>query len=94
MRIIGMGVLNSFCEKHSDCRTWIANWVSDVKGSQWKTPHDIKMRYSSVSFLEDRIIIFNVRGNDYRLVVQVTFSLGIVAIKWAGTHSQYDRRYG
>jgi len=94
MRIIGLGVLNAFCEKHADCRAWIATWVSDVKGSQWSTPHDIKKRYSSVSFLEDRIVIFNVRGNDYRLVVQVAFSVGIVAIKWAGTHSQYDRRYG
>ena len=94
MRIIGLGVLDSFCAKHADCRKWVANWLSDVRGSNWKTTHDIKNRYPSASFLEERIVIFNVRGNEYRLVVQVTFNIGVVEIKWAGTHSEYERKYG
>lgn len=94
MRIVGLGVLDSFCVKHADCRKWVANWISDAKRSHWKTTHDIKNRYPSASFLENRIVIFNVRGNEYRLVVQVTFNIGVVAIKWAGTHSQYERHYG
>ena len=94
MRIIGLGILHSFCAKHADCRSWIANWISDAKGTHWKTTHDIKKRYPSASFLGDSIVIFNVRGNEYRLEVQVAFAVGVVAIKWVGSHSQYDRRYG
>lgn len=94
MRIIGLGVLNTFCAKHADCRTWITNWISDVKASRWVTTHDIKQRYPSASFLEDRVVIFNVRGNDYRLEVQIALAVGVIAIKWIGTHAQYNRRYG
>lgn len=93
MRIIGLGLLHTFCARHADCRNWIARWIGDVKAVQWKTTHDIKQRYPSASFLENNIVIFNVRGNEYRLVVQVTLPVGVVAVKWIGTHAQYDRHY-
>jgi mRNA interferase HigB len=92
MRIVGLGVLHAFCDLHPDCRGWIENWISDVEGQSWKTPQDVKDRYRSASFLPDRVVIFNVRGNDYRLEVQIAFNIGVVYIRWIGTHAEYSKR--
>ena len=93
MRIIGLGRLQQFTTTHPDCRSWVKNWVSDVKASQWKTTQDIKRRYPAASFLPDNVVIFNVRGNNYRLVTQIAFGVGVVAVKWEGTHAEYSRQY-
>ena len=91
MRVIGLSLLNAFCREHPDCRKWIANWISDAKRSDWATTHDIKARYASASFLPENVVIFNVRGNEYRLVTQIVFNVGVVAVKWIGTHAEYDQ---
>lgn len=93
MRIIGQQTLHQFGVVHADCRSWLGNWTIDVRASQWSVSHDIKQRYPTASFLPANIVIFNVRGNDYRLEVQIAYNTGIVAIKWIGTHSEYSRRY-
>ncbi|KGV83020.1 addiction module toxin RelE [Burkholderia stagnalis] len=92
MRVIGLGVLSAFCDEHADCRKWVSNWIQDVKQGTWTTTHDIKLRYPSASFLAENIVIFNVRGNSYRLETQVAFGTGVVAVKWIGTHAEYDKR--
>ncbi|MFJ1471056.1 type II toxin-antitoxin system HigB family toxin [Massilia orientalis] len=92
MKLIGLGVLDTFCIRHADCRKWISNWISDVRASSWKTSQDIKGRYSTASFLAENIVIFNVRGNEYRLETQVAYNAGVVVVKWAGTHEQYTKR--
>jgi len=66
----------------------------DVCAADWKTPQDVKNHYSSASFLPDRVIIFNVKGNSYRLVVQCAFNTKHVVVKWVGTHAEYDKVYG
>lgn len=91
-RIIGLDRLHSFCERHADCRKWIANWIVDVKNSTWATPQDIKDRYHTASLLADNVTIFNVRGNDYRLEVQVAFAAHVVVVRWIGTHAEYTKR--
>jgi mRNA interferase HigB len=92
MRVVGLGVLSDFCDKHSDCRKWISNWIADARDSRWETSHDIKNRYPSASFLAANIVIFNVRGNEYRMEIQVAYNAGVVSIKWIGTHDQYMKR--
>jgi len=92
MKVIGIGLLSAFCESHADCRTWIANWIADVKQCTWSTPHDVKARYPSASLLATCIVIFNVRGNEYRLETQIAFGVGVIAVKWIGTHAEYDKR--
>lgn len=92
MKLIGLGVLHVFCEDHADCRKWITNWISDVRGVRWRSTHEVKSRYPSASFLANNVVIFNVRGNAYRLETQIAFNTGIVAVKWIGTHAQYSRR--
>jgi mRNA interferase HigB len=94
MRIIGLSRLHDFCVDHADCRRWITNWISDTRGSRWKISHDIRLRYLSVSFLANNVVVFNVRGNDYRLETQIAYGIGTVAVKWIGTHAEYTRRHG
>lgn len=92
MRVIGLGLLSAFCEDHADCRKWVANWIADAKRSTWTTPLDVKARYPAASLLPERVVIFNVRGNEYRLVTQIAYGLGVVVVRWIGTHADYDKQ--
>ena len=85
-------MLADFCAKHADCRKWIANWIADANGSRRETSHEIKTCYPSASFLAANIVIFNVRGNEYRMETQVAYNAGVITIKWIGTHDQYMKR--
>lgn len=90
MRIAGRERLELFCGKHADARAWIERWLADVELAAWTKPRDIRSQYASASFLADSVVIFNVKGNAYRLEVVVAYRTGIVSIRWAGTHREYD----
>lgn len=92
MRIAGRELLERFCGKHADARAWIERWLADVELADWTKPHDIRGQYASASFLAHGVVIFNVKGNAYRLDVAVAYRTGVVAIRWAGTHREYDER--
>ena len=62
-----------------------------MKKAEWKTPDDIKKIYSNASFLEDNRVVFNIKGDDYRLVVHIDYLRKIVRVKFIGTHSEYDK---
>jgi len=94
MRILGLSRLHEFTKSYSDSRKWISNWVADVRGSRWTNFHDVKHKYPSASFLAKNVVIFNVKGNNYRMETQVTFGTQILVVKWIGTHADYDRRNG
>lgn len=93
MKLLGRGLLTKFTKKHPDARGWVGNWVSDVECSVWKTSVDIKQRYASASFLKDNVVIFNVKGNSYRLEVGVAYKSETVIVKCIGTHAEYTKRY-
>ena len=92
MLLVGRDRLDEFIKAHADARAWIENWINDVEAARWRTPQDIKSSYASVSILANRIVIFNVKGNRYRLEVQVAYNTGVVVVKWAGTHAEYTKR--
>jgi mRNA interferase HigB len=92
MRIIGRDKLDAFCTKHADARKWVENWLAEAEAATWTAPQQIKSRYSSASFLPEAIVIFNVKGNDYRLEVLVAYKTSVVIVQWIGTHADYDTR--
>jgi mRNA interferase HigB len=92
MLIVGREKLDEFCGAHADARPWITNWIADVEARHWQKPQHIKDSYASASFLSDNVVIFNVKGNDYRLEVQVAYKTGIAVIRWVGTHANYTKR--
>ena len=91
MRIVGKQNLDNFCRRHSNARSQISSWIYEVEDADWKTPNDIKARYSSASFLSDNRVIFNIKGNDYRLETKINYKNKLVLIMRIGTHAQYSK---
>jgi mRNA interferase HigB len=92
VKVVGRAILSAFCARHADARGWIRSWLAEVESSEWKHPQQIKARFSSASFLSANRVIFNVKGNRYRLEVTVAYRAGVVIVEWAGTHADYDAR--
>lgn len=91
MRIIARKALRSFWETHPDAQQALQAWYHDVKRAAWRTPSDIKDVYRTASFIGQNRVVFNIKGNKYRLVVVVAYEHGIVYIRFVGTHKEYDR---
>lgn len=66
------------------------SWFHEVREAEWTTPVDVLRSYANASIVGDRVV-FNIKGNDYRLVVAIHYRRQIVFIKWIGTHAQYDK---
>ena len=66
-------------------------WYALASRSQWKSPSDIKEAYRNASFTANNRVVFNIKGNDYRLVVLVRYDKGLIFVKFVGTHAQYDK---
>lgn len=93
MQLLGLIKLNEFKQKHADTRGALEAWQLEVEAIRWNDTQDIKRRYASASFLGDSRVIFNIKGNSYRLVVKVKYANGIVLIEWVGTHAEYTKLY-
>ena len=92
MKIVGRHLLEEFCRKHPDARRWVENWLEDVGSAVWTAPAELKSDYATASFLAGNVVIFNVKGNSYRLETTFAYGIGVVAVTWAGTHAGYDAR--
>lgn len=90
MKIIGKGVLNDFKRKHTDAGSQVDSWENEVEAADWKIPLDIKRRYASASILQSNQVVFNLKGNKYRLLTKVNYKNKVVLVKKAGTHEEYD----
>lgn len=66
-------------------------WYDDTKHAAWKNPSDVKTAYRNASFVGNDRVIFNLKGNSYRLIVAVRYDLGIIFIRFVGTHQEYDK---
>jgi mRNA interferase HigB len=97
MRIIARRTLREFVEgrrghkERPDLKGALDAWFDEVKKARWTGTADVKRSYATASIVSTDRIVFNIKGNDYRLVVAVDFEKGIVWIKWIGTHKDYDR---
>lgn len=90
MRVIAVKTLRTFWVKHPDAEQPLLAWYDEASKATWRQPSDIKARYASASILKNRRVVFNIRGNDYRLIVAVAYRVGVVYVKFVGTHRQYD----
>lgn len=92
MKVLGRNKLTDFGKKHANAKKALDIWFDEVSNANWTTPQDIKNRYLSADFLPNNRVIFNIKGNHYRLVVKIRYENGIAVIEWIGTHSEYDKR--
>ena len=90
MRIIAISQLKTFWQKYPDSEQSLLAWIDEVKKTNWQTPADIKGQFRHASVLKSRRVVFNIKGNDYRLVVAVAYRYSALYIKFVGTHKQYD----
>jgi mRNA interferase HigB len=97
MRIIARRTLKRFIESpagHKDesaLKAALDAWFDEARKAQWTSSADVKRRYRTASIVSGERVVFNIKGNDYRLVVAINYEKGIVWIKWIGTHAAYDR---
>lgn len=92
MHVITKGALQSYWEQpgRGDAEEPLKAWYAEAKAATWKTPADLKARYSTASFVPDNRVVFNIGGNKHRLVVHVNYGQGVVLIKFVGSHAEYD----
>ena len=94
MRIIARRTLREFVDGrrgHSALKAALEAWFDEVRKARWSSAADVKRSYATASIVSADRIVFNIKGNDYRLVVATDFDKGIVWIKWIGTHKNYDK---
>lgn len=91
MRVIGTDKIAEFVQKHADSQDWMRAWLAEARSGEWRSPDDIKAKYVSASILGNNRVIFNVKGNNYRMEIQVSYKNKVLVIKRIGTHAEYDR---
>lgn len=79
-----------FAAKHPAAKQAVLSWCDELEKSKWTRPADIKAQYASASILKSRRVVFNLKGNDCRLVAAVAYNTGFVFVKFIGTHAEYD----
>ncbi len=91
MRVIAVRTLRQFWEIHAEAEQPLRAWYQDACVSEWSTPHRIKETYANASIVNGERVVFNIKGNDYRLIVAIRYDLQIVFVKFIGTHAEYDK---
>jgi len=89
-RIIAKRTIREFWEKHPDSKEYLQTWYETVKGAKWKNPNEIKQFYTTISILKNSRVVFNIKGNDYRLVAKINYKKQWLFIRFIGTHKDYD----
>lgn len=91
MRIISLKKLKEFWRLHPKAEKPLRAWYADAKQSTWQSPTAIKVIYKNASIVANNRVVFNINGNDYRLVVAINYRFGILYIRFIGTHKEYDK---
>jgi mRNA interferase HigB len=89
--IAGRHLIEKFIRKHANSKSSLSAWLEDAEEAEWETPQDIKDRYRSADFLSGNRVIFDIGGNNYRLMVLVRYRNGMLLIQKIGTHAEYSK---
>ncbi len=90
-RILAKSALREFWERNPDAEQYLKTWYDTAMNSDWKNPNDVKQSYANASILKDSRIVFNIKGNAYRLIVKFNFEHGLAFIRFVGSHTEYDK---
>lgn len=91
MRVISKKILRDFWDTHTECESQLKSWYQEASKANWQSPNEIKIEYPSASILSNNRVVFNIKGNKYRLVVRIQYEYQMVWIRFVGTHSEYDK---
>ena len=91
MRVIAKRTLREFWNKHADSEQPLKSWFHEAGNAQWKSQNDLKKDYPSASILIDNRVVFNIKGNKFRLIVRINYEFQIIWIRFIGSHVDYDK---
>ncbi len=91
MRIIARSTLREFWEISTESEQALRAWIDDAAQADWQNPTDIKSTYANASIIANNRVVFNIKGNKYRLIVHIRYEIGIIFIRFIGTHADYDK---
>ncbi len=91
MNIVAFRTLRAFYETHADCENQLKTWYKEATKSNWNSPEEIKEIFSSASIISGNRMVFNIKGNRYRLIVKFNYKYGWAWIRFIGTHAEYDK---
>jgi len=91
MRIVALATLRNFWQRHPDTEISLRSWYAAASRADWHSPADVKASYRNASFVANNRIVFNIRGNEYRLITAVHYNRGMMFIRFIGTHREYDK---
>lgn len=93
MRILAFRILREFWEipKYSDAEASLRSWYHDVKKANWENANELKEQFKNASIVGGGRVVFNIKGNDYRLIIAIDYDFQVLFIRFIGTHKQYDK---
>lgn len=97
MIVVGINLAETYFTSHAGhrgirvARRQFDAWLAITRRSEWRTPEDIKRSHPKASILKGGRVVFNIKGNDFRLITLVEYRAGVLAIRFFGTHAEYDR---
>ena len=93
MRIIKEKTLHEYIHhpKYSRAKNALTAWIYEIRSANWKNANELKIKFGNASVLNTKRVIFNINGNEFRLVVDIEYKLQIVFIIWFGSHKEYDK---
>lgn len=90
-RIFSQGTLRDFWIKNPDSEQYLKTWFDTAMNSDWTSPADIKRNYANASILKNNRVVFNIKGNTYRLIVKFNFEKQWAFVRFLGRHDEYDK---
>jgi len=91
MHVISKKAIREYGEKVPAAKGSLDAWYAEAKAADWKSPHDVKAKYGSASILKGSRVVFNICGNNHRLVVRINYESGTIFVRFLGTHQEYDQ---
>jgi mRNA interferase HigB len=83
--------LRDFWTIHKDCEQQLKSWYQEASKAEWKNLNELKAEYPNASILSDNRVVFNIKGNTYRLIIKMNFDYQMIGIRFIGTHPEYDK---
>ncbi len=91
VRIIAISTLRAYWILNPKSKAALAAWVMEVKSEKWENSHELKEKFRHASIITNKRVVFNIKGNTFRLIVDIEYRLKIIFIVWIGTHEEYDK---
>lgn len=91
MRVIAKRTLREFWEIHPDSEQSLIDWYDLVIEQNWTSPNELKSTFGNASIIDSNRVVFNIKGNDYRLITYIDYQFQIIFVLWVGTHKEYDK---